>query len=420
MADAANFAEQLNLLRQSYRAALPAKLIEIEKTWQGLQTAWNAEALDSLHRQVHNLSGSGAAYGFTRVSEAARPLEILIQSIGEAQSAATAPQQEKFAVLFATLQQAASEPDSVSPDSAPARNAATPDNGVAQANLTKLEVDGAGVQTPAAQMPAVPANDNQTSNALIFLISDDTVLAHELELQVSYFSYRVHTFTQLSDLEGAASETPPAAILVDMLTTGDEPIDMERVAQLKQGILATVPLVFISSHEDISHRLQAVRAGGDAYFTKPLDTGELIDKLDSLTASHTPEPYHILIVEDDSTLARYYTLNLQAAGMIASAITDPLQVLHALSEFRPDLILMDVYMPACNGLELSTVIRQQEDFVSIPIVFLSAETDLSKQMAAMSRGGDDFLTKPIKPAHLVASVASRAHRSRVLRSLMVR
>ena len=58
--------------------------------------------------------------------------------------------------------------------------------------------------------------------------------------------------------------------------------------------------------------------------------------------------------------------------------------------------------------------------MGIPIVFLSAETDPIKQMAAMSRGGDDFLTKPIEPDHLIAAVTSRAQRSRVLRSLMVR
>jgi PleD family two-component response regulator len=88
-----------------------------------------------------------------------------------------------------------------------------------------------------------------------------------------------------------------------------------------------------------------------------------------------------------------------------------------LVEFAPDLILMDMYLPDCTGLELAAVIRQQASYVSVPIVFLSAETNLQKQLQAMELGGDDFLTKPIAPEHLVSVVTARASRSRIVRSI---
>jgi len=81
---------------------------------------------------------------------------------------------------------------------------------------------------------------------------------------------------------------------------------------------------------------------------------------------------------------------------------------------------MDMYMPGCSGMELAAIIRQQEAFVSIPIVFLSVETDMDKQLAAIRRGGDDFLTKPIRPEHLIASITNRADRTRSMRYLMER
>ena len=77
-------------------------------------------------------------------------------------------------------------------------------------------------------------------------------------------------------------------------------------------------------------------------------------------------------------------------------------------------------MPGCSGLELAQMIRQQESYVSMPIVYLSAESDRERQLKAMSAGGDDFLTKPIDPAHLVSAVTSRVERWRTLRSFMVR
>ena len=83
-------------------------------------------------------------------------------------------------------------------------------------------------------------------------------------------------------------------------------------------------------------------------------------------------------------------------------------------------ILLDIYMPECNGMELAKVIRQLDVFVGIPIVFLSAESNLDKQLFAMGLGADDFLTKPIQPQHLISSVSSRIQRSLILRSFMVR
>lgn len=99
--------------------------------------------------------------------------------------------------------------------------------------------------------------------------------------------------------------------------------------------------------------------------------------------------------------------------------SQPDKVLSAIGDFNPDLILMDMYMPTCDGQELSRIIRQYESFTSIPIVFLSSETNVKKQLAAMQIGADDFLTKPIDPEHLVMSVATRVQRHRILSSYMV-
>jgi len=77
-------------------------------------------------------------------------------------------------------------------------------------------------------------------------------------------------------------------------------------------------------------------------------------------------------------------------------------------------------MPGCTGMEIARVIRQQDRFHSVPIIYLSAEEDVSKQLHAMSLGGDDFLTKPIDPKHLIATLHNRGRRARSLLALMIR
>jgi diguanylate cyclase (GGDEF)-like protein len=101
-------------------------------------------------------------------------------------------------------------------------------------------------------------------------------------------------------------------------------------------------------------------------------------------------------------------------------VTEPLKTLDVMRDFSPELILMDLYMPECNGLEMAKVIRQLEAYISIPIVFLSSEQNIQTQLEAMDKGADAFLTKPIQANHLVASVSARLKRYRKLRSFMVK
>jgi len=100
--------------------------------------------------------------------------------------------------------------------------------------------------------------------------------------------------------------------------------------------------------------------------------------------------------------------------------SEPSDVLEVLEHFRADLVLMDLYMPHCSGPELASVLRQIPGYVSLPIIYVSSETDLLRQFDALRVGADGFLTKPITPERLVEEVRLRAERMRTLRSLMVR
>ena len=106
--------------------------------------------------------------------------------------------------------------------------------------------------------------------------------------------------------------------------------------------------------------------------------------------------------------------------MTACALSDPTLLLQTLQELQPDLVLMDVYMPGCRGTDAAQVIRQHSVYRTTPVVYLSTEAGLDAQLDAMRLGGDDFLTKPITAAHLVAAVRIRASRFRELNSMMSR
>jgi len=245
----------------------------------------------------------------------------------------------------------------------------------------------------------------------------DKQLTEEIIHQVNYFGYSSQAFDSLQSIiihVNKHADEHYGTLLLD--TQYCEAGDLDQLKILS----AKVPIIFISRHHDVSTRLFAVKAGGRGFLVRPLEFTNLIEKIDQLTTPSSEQiPYRILIVEDSRTQAHLINQHLENAGMITEILINPLKINEVLIEFQPDLILLDLYMPTCTGVDLAKVIRQQDMFVGIPIVYLSAEEDLNKQLIAIRGGGDDFLTKPIVPQYLIDAVAAKAQRSRTLRAEMI-
>ncbi len=385
-----NLREQLRRLHESYAEQLPDKIQEIEQTWQrAFDAAADAPDLAEFHRLVHSLAGSGGTFGFPKVSEAARAIEQATKVLIDNPQPPSTRDRKHIAHLLKDLHR----------------------------SIRKPGVSDFGDDL-ARHMPSPSSPLHEQKTRLVYIVEDDKALGADLALQIGHFGYRVQTFTSPEQMLNAMDAEMPAGVIMDIMFPSDALAGTEAVARFTGDDHPPVPVIFISARDDITARLNAVRAGGHAYFTKPFDIGPLVDKLDNLTLDESPDPFRILIVDDSETLADYYALVLQRARMQTVVVNDPMEVMEALAEFNPELILMDMYMPGCNGRELAQVIRQQEAYIGTPIVFLSTERDVDKQMAAMGEGGDDFLTKPIKDNYLIAAVHTRAERYRTLRSFM--
>lgn len=254
----------------------------------------------------------------------------------------------------------------------------------------------------------------------ILLIGEDSREAHELSSQIRQFGYVVSQCDNTDEALLRATEEQPAALLVG-IEPGEKGV---RRIETVEAQMATdpgmPPVIFLASKPEMSTRLAAVRAGATALLARPISLLDLVDTLDPLVAGQESEPFRVLIVDDDPQICKFYEVILNEAGMETRVCNNPLEAFDILSEFRAELIIMDLYMPQCRGKDLAGVIRQEPAYDSVPIVFLSAEDDLIKQLDVMTIGGDDFLTKPIRPEHLVLAVYTRARRFRSLRSLMLR
>ncbi|WP_397450101.1 diguanylate cyclase [Pseudomonas sp. NA-150] len=254
----------------------------------------------------------------------------------------------------------------------------------------------------------------------VYVMLQDHERGDRLAKQLEFFGLSALALEDVASFYSTMAERHPAAIVMDVDFSGPGE-GLKLAAKTQQELDHKLPLLFFSNQEtDTPTRLAAVRAGGQEFLTGTLEASSLLEKIEVLTRVAQYDPYKVLIIDDSRAQAVHTERVLNSAGIVTRTLLDPIQAMAELAEFQPDLIILDMYMPGCTGTELAKVIRHNDRYVSVPIIYLSAEDDLDKQLDAMSEGGDDFLTKPIKPRHLITTVRNRAARARNLKSRMVR
>ncbi|PTN11530.1 diguanylate cyclase [Nitrosomonas aestuarii] len=383
-----DFQEKMHQLADAFIKELPEKAEDIETMWQQLQNDWNVETLQIVHRKVHGLVGSSRTFGFEELSQIADTLEQALKILLQNKASVDEPQSNEIHLQLQALNQWAHKPK----------------NEHTQIIVEKLN----------------SSHPDSDEVCRIFVVDDDQEAAQELALQLSYYGYEVEAFGQLDKFRAAIKEDPNAIVLMNVEFSDDPMAGVRIMKEIKQEMTDPLQVMFISPNDDLATRLEAVRAGGVAYLTKPINSAELIDQLDSFAVPQTQEPFRVLIIDDSTTVLEYHAAVLELSGMVVRAVEKTDAVMKTLLEFNPDLILIDVYMPECSGIELAKVIRQIDGLLSVPIVYLSSENDFNTQLEAMCLAGDDFLVKPIDPKRLVSAVTMRVRRARLLRGLMVR
>lgn len=114
----------------------------------------------------------------------------------------------------------------------------------------------------------------------------------------------------------------------------------------------------------------------------------------------------IMVVDDDPVILKLLTTTLDGAGYGTLTVTDGRQCLERAAQVRPDLILMDISMPDMDGIDTCQKLKQDPALESIPVVFVTANTDDQTLEKAFEAGGIDYVRKPANRVELIARVRS--------------
>jgi len=344
---------------------------------QPLQHERLRQLMLDIQEQLHRLAGSAGTFGFARLGEQARSLE-----------------------LRADRWLAAAKPGSQAL------------HGFARA-IQRFATDSLG---ESSEMPPTALEAPYRPDCLIYLLESDPQAGSDMAQTLGNFGYEVHPFTELAQLDMAIADEQPDALIIGLQRSEE----LAAISELQQRLSTPLPLLVIGERSDFDSLLTAVRAGAQGYFTRPLDVTQLESSLERCLNRHLGPPFRVMIVDDDADLAARYSLVLRNSQMQVQTLQDPSLLLETMRAFDPEVLLLDVNMPHCSGPELAQMIRLNDEWLRVTIIYLSAETDTNRQMEALLKAGDDFITKPISDSALVASVFSHAQRARSLSTALSR
>ncbi len=121
---------------------------------------------------------------------------------------------------------------------------------------------------------------------------------------------------------------------------------------------------------------------------------------------------HVLVVEDDLTVAEVVVSYLRRAGLDATHVADGGDVLPTFDATHPDLVVLDLMLPTLDGLEVCRRLRAlAPPHNTVPVVMLTAMGEEEDRVAGLVVGADDYVTKPFSPRELVLRVQSVLRRS---------
>jgi DNA-binding response OmpR family regulator len=367
VADTSKTHKQMGHLWEKFKDTFTTQIQQVETAARALtEKCLTPELRHQAEREAHKLAGSMGMFGFDQGS-------VLAQEVEQLFKAAPSLALEQIQRL----------------------------NQLTQALWDELQ------QGPKGQQIVTPMSKGPLATVLV--VDDDQVLTEQLQTQAPVWDFQATVVTSPSAALETIAQALPDIILLDLSFPDCDTDGFQLLENLTRQD-AKIPVVILSGRNSLTDRVEVARSGGCAYLEKPLTCDRIFQTLRQTLQNH--QPYEasegkILIVDDDGVILESLRTLLEPWGLHIITLEDPQQFWHSLNRTQPDLLLLDVEMPAYSGLDLCQVVRNDPRWETLPILFLTAHTEAAMIHQAFEAGADDYIRKPIIEAEVVARILSR-------------
>ena len=246
----------------------------------------------------------------------------------------------------------------------------------------------------------------------ILIIEDDQKIAFALSVRLKANGYATWIAGDgITGLKMAVAHRPDLVLLDVSLPAGNGFCVAEQLHQMPKT--RQIPIIIATASKDPELRQKAIELGVRGLVRKPYDSEQLIEvvqhTLDGADSSKADTPLRnssakrILIVEDDEKVAAGLAVRMKAAGFQTTIAADAVAGVRSAVQGQPDLVLLDISLPAGNGFSVAERIQRSIP-TPTPIIFLTASHQPEFRAEATRLGAVGFFEKPYQPEELMEAV----------------
>ncbi len=244
----------------------------------------------------------------------------------------------------------------------------------------------------------------------VLVVTDHATIKQPLQKLNPFAKIDFVMTTTVMDAMRKASSTHFDAAIIDVGLFGKN-IAFNLAKEIRSTLRNdSIPLMFITS-ENIEPS-ELLFGGASVLLKSPIEQQNFEDALSKLLEAKAFNQPRILAVDDDVVLTKFIATILTEQGLHVSVLNEPIRIMEVLDEVQPDLVLLDVSMPGLSGYDVCRMLREHLTWATLPIIFLTADTDAQGRAAAFQAGGNEFLSKPILSEELVNRVNTQIERAR--------
>ncbi len=253
-------------------------------------------------------------------------------------------------------------------------------------------------------------------NPSVLVIDHDTLLVDQLKVMLRGSGVTLAVARSVADAKGQIAHQMPDVVLLDLGLTDRSDVGLELLTELGDRY-PNLPILIFSVNDDFNDRLAAARRSKHRFISKSTPLDQVLDVIWDVLRRSQPLPLTVLAVDDDPLILDQLAQVLPRWGIQLITLTHSEQFWPTLETTTPDLLILDVEMPQVNGIELCQVVRSDNTWNDLPILFLSSRRDAETIHRIYNAGADDYVSKPFAEPELITRIFNRLERNHLLRSL---
>lgn len=388
------------------------RLLIIQNTVTSLQQGTLTPAQQQeAEREAHTLIGSLGSFGLEQASHIARQIQQILKQPTPLEQADV----EQLLILISQLRHHLENAKTKQPQQTEAAKQLE--------NLKQLEktekLEQPEPNQPELNQPFSPLTPASPLPTLL-IVDDDLSLAQILAKEALSWGWQAKIATRLYDAQHILQHHDVNIILLDLNFSDSAGNGLNFLAAVRRQS-PEIPVVMLTAEETFEKRVEAARLGSRCFLQKPIAPAQVLATITQVLYQTSQSVAHILVVDDDPALLAMLCSLLEPCGYEVTGLSDPRQFWQTLEQSAPDLLILDVELgepaatkattfpptPTLSGIELCQVIRSDPRWNRVPVLFLSAHTDIETVQRGFAVGADDFLSKPVAAQELLTRVQTR-------------